>query len=54
MLVTGGGKGIAAECALALAIERDVKLGLIGRARPEDDSILAANLSRMAASGARS
>ena len=35
----GGGKGIAAECALALARETGVRLALIGRSRPETDPI---------------
>ena len=51
MLVTGGGKGIAAECALALAREYGVRLGLIGRAEPGSDPALAANLERFAAAG---
>ncbi len=37
LLVSGGGKGIAAECALALARESGCALGLIGRSRPESD-----------------
>ena len=51
LLVTGGGKGIAAECALALARETGVRLALLGRSRPETDRILADNLERMTASG---
>ncbi len=51
MLVTGGGKGIAAECALALARQTGVRLALVGRSRPDADRELAANLERMAASG---
>ncbi len=51
MLVTGGGKGIAAECALALAREYGVKLGLIGRSDAGSDPALAANLARFAAAG---
>lgn len=49
LLVTGGGKGIAAECALALARETRVRLALLGRSRPEDDADLATNLKRFAA-----
>jgi enediyne polyketide synthase len=51
LLVTGGGKGIAAECALALARETGVRLVLIGRASPETDPVLALNLERFTASG---
>ena len=47
LLITGGGKGIAAECGLALARATGVGLALIGRARPEDDAELAANLARI-------
>ncbi|KOX24124.1 erythronolide synthase [Nocardiopsis sp. NRRL B-16309] len=53
LLVTGGGKGITAECALSLAREYGVGLALLGRAAPEDDEELAANLERMAAAGVR-
>jgi enediyne polyketide synthase len=52
LLVTGGGKGIAAECALALARESGARLALLGRSRPESDPALAANLERFAAHGA--
>lgn len=51
LLVTGGGKGIAAECGLALARETGVRLLLMGRSRPTDDRELATNLQRMAAAG---
>lgn len=51
LLVTGGGKGIAAECALALARETKVRLALLGRSRPDDDAELATNLERFAAAG---
>ncbi len=53
MLVTGGGKGIAAECALALALESGAGLALLGRSQPADDPELSANLERMAAAGIR-
>jgi enediyne polyketide synthase len=52
LLVTGGGKGIAAECALDLARQYHVRLGILGRSRPEDDAELGATLHRMTASGA--
>ncbi|KAA9377607.1 SDR family NAD(P)-dependent oxidoreductase [Microbispora cellulosiformans] len=51
LLVTGGGKGITAECALALATGSGARLALIGRSDPEQDHELAANLSRMTEAG---
>lgn len=51
LLVTGGGKGIAAECALSLARDTRVRLALLGRSRPDDDAELATNLQRIAAAG---
>ncbi len=51
LLVTGGGKGITAECALALARDTGAAVGLMGRSAPADDAELAANLERMAAAG---
>jgi enediyne polyketide synthase len=53
LLVTGGGKGIAAECALDLARSTGVRLVLLGRSLPAADAELAANLGRMAAAGVR-
>lgn len=53
LLVTGGGKGITAECALSLAMEYGVGLALVGRASAEEDTALAANLDRMSAAGVR-
>ncbi len=53
LLVTGGGKGIAAECALALARETGVRLALLGRSNPKTDKELAENLARMKAAGVR-
>jgi len=52
LLVSGGGKGIAAECALALARQTGVRLALLGRSSPEQDPELAANLERLSAAGA--
>jgi enediyne polyketide synthase len=49
LLVTGGGKGITAECALALARRWGVRLALMGRSRLDADRELAANLDRLAA-----
>ncbi|HEY0431551.1 MAG TPA: SDR family NAD(P)-dependent oxidoreductase, partial [Pyrinomonadaceae bacterium] len=51
LLVTGGGKGVTAECAMALAKESGARLVLLGRATPETDSELAANLERMTVAG---
>ncbi|GAA2753538.1 type I polyketide synthase [Kitasatospora cinereorecta] len=51
LLVTGGGKGITAECALELGLETGAAIGLLGRSDPADDRELAANLERMAAAG---
>ncbi len=51
VLISGGGKGIAAECGLALAKESGAKLVLLGRSEPERDPVLAANLARFAAAG---
>ncbi|GAA4197026.1 type I polyketide synthase [Streptosporangium oxazolinicum] len=46
LLVTGGGKGITAECAMVTA--GAAKLAVLGRSDPADDPELAANLRRMA------
>lgn len=51
LLVTGGGKGIAAECALALAQSYGVKLALVGRSEIAQDAELAQNLQRIHAAG---
>jgi len=51
ILVTGGGKGIAAECALALAVTTGAKLGMIGRSDPRADSVLDGNLRRFRTAG---
>jgi enediyne polyketide synthase len=53
LLVTGGGKGITAECALALAAASGARLALLGRGDPATDSELAAGLQRIAAAGIR-
>ncbi|WP_020670849.1 SDR family NAD(P)-dependent oxidoreductase [Amycolatopsis nigrescens] len=53
LLVTGGGKGITAESAIALAQDSGAFLGLLGRSAPEEDTELAGNLSRMDALGIR-
>ncbi|MFC4998326.1 SDR family NAD(P)-dependent oxidoreductase [Dactylosporangium cerinum] len=51
LLVTGGGKGISAECALAMAVDSGAGLALLGRSDPAEDRELAANLERIAAAG---
>lgn len=51
LLVSGGGKGIAAECALALAASSGCQLVLMGRSDPTQDRELAANLERFRAQG---
>ncbi len=51
LLVTGGGKGIAAESALSLAKETGIRLALLGRSNPDTDAELAANLQRLTAAG---
>jgi enediyne polyketide synthase len=47
LLVTGGGKGITAEFALALGRDTGVCLGIVGRSAPADDTELAGNLERL-------
>jgi enediyne polyketide synthase len=51
LLVTGGAKGITAECVLALAKETGVRLALIGLAQPGVDAELTSNLERFKAHG---
>jgi enediyne polyketide synthase len=51
LLVTGGGKGITAECALAMAQDSGCKLALLGRSDPATDTELLDNLSRIAEQG---
>ncbi|GIH67823.1 type I polyketide synthase [Sphaerimonospora thailandensis] len=51
LLVTGGGKGITAECALAVAVDTGARLVVLGRSDPADDAELAANLRRLSGSG---
>jgi enediyne polyketide synthase len=53
LLITGGGKGITAECALALGRDTGTAVGLIGRSDPGIDKELAANLARLSAAGVR-
>ncbi|WP_043617874.1 type I polyketide synthase [Nonomuraea candida] len=51
LLVTGGGKGITAECAMAVAADGGAALALLGRSDPAEDQELAGNLRRMADAG---
>lgn len=51
LLVTGGAKGITAECALALANAWGVRVALIGRAAVEEDRYVQATLERMREQG---
>jgi enediyne polyketide synthase len=51
LLVTGGGKGITAECALVMAKDSGCKLALVGRDEADGDEELTANLARMTAAG---
>ncbi|HEV7808693.1 MAG TPA: SDR family NAD(P)-dependent oxidoreductase [Solirubrobacteraceae bacterium] len=53
LLVSGGGKGIAAECALDLAAASGASAVLLGRSRPQEDAELAGNLARFAEAGVR-
>jgi enediyne polyketide synthase len=53
LLVTGGGKGITAECALAVALDTGAALAVLGRSDPAADEELADNLRRMADRGVR-
>ncbi|MEV0401515.1 type I polyketide synthase [Actinoallomurus sp. NPDC050550] len=53
VLVTGGGKGITAECALAVAEDTGAALAVLGRSDPDADAELSANLARMADRGVR-
>src|SRR6185295_5195536 len=51
LLVSGAGKGVTAECELAIAKGSGARLVLLGRATPGKDPELAANLERMAVAG---
>ncbi len=52
VLVTGGAKGIGAECALRLAARTGVALVFAGRSAPDDPAV-ATTLKRAAAAGSR-
>lgn len=51
LVITGGGKGITAECALSIGKSTGARLALIGQASPESDAELANNLQRMTTAG---
>jgi enediyne polyketide synthase len=51
LLVSGGGKGITAECALTLARSSGCRLALLGRSHPERDKELQNNLQRFRSTG---
>ncbi len=53
LLVSGGGKGITAECALALGRQTGAAVAILGRSDPAADAELAANLGRLDAAGVR-
>jgi len=53
LLVTGGGKGITAECAISIARQTRTRLVLIGLSKPENDKELSTNLMRMKQAGLR-
>jgi enediyne polyketide synthase len=53
LLVSGGGKGITAECALALGRQTGAAVAILGRSDPATDAELAANLNRLEVAGIR-
>ena len=53
VLVSGGGKGITAECALELARRTGAALAILGRSRVDDTPELRQNLERITASGVK-
>src|SRR5581483_6928146 len=53
LLVSGGGKGIGAVCALALARASGARLALLGRSLPDEDAELAETLRRLTEAGLR-
>ena len=53
LLVSGGGKGIAAECALSLGRRTGARLVILGRSAPETDPELATNLLRIKEAGVK-
>lgn len=51
LVVTGGARGITAECALALARESGARLALFGKSQPEGNNEITSNLRRMDEAG---
>ena len=51
VLVTGGARGITAECALRLARESGARLAIFGRSQPTADHEIVSNLERLKAAG---
>lgn len=52
IVITGGAKGITAECALALSKKTGVRLALFGLSQPNSSTEIKINLERLAAAGA--
>jgi enediyne polyketide synthase len=52
LVVTGGARGITAECALRLGRESGARLALFGLSQPNADDEIVSNLERMKAAGA--
>ena len=51
LVVTGGARGITAECALRLARESGARLAIFGLSKPTADDEIVSNLERMKAGG---
>ena len=51
LVVTGGARGITAECALKLARESGARLAIFGRSEPAADDEIVSNLERMKSAG---
>lgn len=51
LVVTGGARGITAECALRLARESSTRLAIFGLSQPTADDEIVSNLERMKAAG---
>lgn len=51
LVVTGGARGITAECALRLARESGARLAIFGLSQPTADDEIVSNLERMKAAG---
>ncbi|HKS09041.1 MAG TPA: SDR family oxidoreductase, partial [Pyrinomonadaceae bacterium] len=51
LVVTGGARGITAECALQLARESGARLAIFGLSQPNADEEIVSNLDRMKAAG---